>query len=278
MADQGDRVPFGVGIPSDSKNKLEGRATQSQNEPLQRPRTLSLEKGRMTIRAFIRKAQIAASDHVQRRQKVDWSQRIFNESWPITDTDGERYLFSRGIEFAEQTPPEALRFHPSILHEPTRKQYPALIAAVTNADGALVGIHRTYLEPGGKSKANIPFGGAKRMLGDCYGSFVRLSTNVEKKLVVTESIETALTIMQACPELPVWAAMSLGNMKSPVPSSVQEIILCADGDNRDPSAAERLLMDAVRLQQEANHRVLIARPPKGLDFNDILLAESSTEN
>ena len=274
MTDQGDRASFGVDTPSDKGQKAENNGPSNETGVTKgRTQALSLEKGRMTVRAFIRKAQIAASDHVQRRQKVDWSQRIFNESWAITDTDGERYLFSRGIEFAEQPPPEALRFHPSVLHEPTHKHYPALIAAVTNADGCLVGIHRTYLQPGGKSKADIPFGGTKRMLGDCYGSFVRLSTNVEKKLVITESIETALTIMQACPEMPVWAAMSLGNMKAPVPSHVQEIILCADGDNRDPNAAERLLMDAVRLQQEANHRVLIARPPQGLDFNDLLLTE-----
>lgn len=233
---------------------------------------LSLEKGRMAIRAFIRKAQIATSDHIQRQQKVEWAQRIWNEGWPIIGTAAERYLFTRGIIF-DSTAPEALRFHPSISHEPTRKHYSALIAAVTNADGQLVGIHRTYLEADGSCKANVSFGGSKRMLGDCFGSYVRLSEQVEKKLVIAESIETALTIMQACPELPVWSAMALGNMKSPVPAHVQEIILCADGDNREPRTAERLLLDAVRVQQDANHRVLIARPPQGLDFNDLLLTE-----
>lgn len=64
-------------------------------------------------------------------------------------------------------------------------------------------------------------------------------------------------------------------MKAPVPPHVQEIYLCPDHDRRDPRAAERLLMDAVRVHQRAGYRVLLILPPQGLNFNDLLLAEST---
>lgn len=229
------------------------------------------EKGRMTISTLVNTAKPAPSDAMIRQRKVDWARQIWDDSWPLTDTLAENYLLSRGLVFTDGFP-EALRFHPSIPHEPTRQHFPAMIAAVRDDAGQLAGIHRTYLAPDGSGKAQVAEGGAKRMLGDCFGAYVRLSPTAGRRLVLAEAVETALSVMLACPDLSVWAAMALGNMKTPVPQDVREVILCADGDNRDNRTAERLLMDAARAHQQAGHIVLIARPPYGMDFNDLLLA------
>ena len=92
------------------------------------------------------------------------------------------------------------------------------------------------------------------------------------RLAIAEGIETALSIMQACPDYGVWSAMSLGNMKAPVPKSVTEIVLCADGDNKDPRMADRILREAADEHIARGHTVLIAHPPQGMDFNDLLTA------
>ncbi len=267
MIDQGVRAPIRLNINKAEEKDSSGKSDSSSP-------VLALERGLLAIRAFVRKAPIASSDDAQRRAKLDWAQRIWNEGWPLSGTVAEVYLLSRGIAFDKDFP-EALRFHPSISHEITRTHYAALIAAVTDLDGQFVGLDRTYLAPTGRCQAEVSYGRAKRTLGEWFGSHIHLSEDLDKKLVIAESIETALTIQRACPELPVWASMTLGNMKAPVPTHVQELYLCPDHDRRDPRSAERLLMDAVRVHQKAGHRVLLILPPHGLNFNDLLLAEST---
>ncbi len=48
---------------------------------------------------------------------------------------------------------------------------------------------------------------------------------------MTETIESALTIARACPDLTVYASMALNNLKARVPEAVKELILCPEGNN-----------------------------------------------
>lgn len=109
----------------------------------------------------------------------------------------------------------------------------------------------------------------KKMLGACRGGHVRLA-DCGPRLAVAEGIETGLSIAKACPWLPVWAALSLTNMDAAVPKSVTELILCADGDNKDPKAADAVLAKAAALHARTGRIVRIARPEVGKDFNDMV--------
>jgi putative DNA primase/helicase len=178
-------------------------------------------------------------------------------------TPVETYLASRGISLPA---PDALRFHPDLKH-PSGGIWPAMVALVTNGvDGQPIGIHRTYLARDGIGKA--PVEPQKMMLGPCRGGVVRLA-KPRDVLMVGEGIETCLSAMQATGH-PAWAALSTSGLRAlDLPKDVHDVIVLADGDEPGEAAARDA---ALRWMREAR-RVRIARPPLGLDFNDLLLAQ-----
>jgi putative DNA primase/helicase len=176
-------------------------------------------------------------------------------------TLAETYLRSRGLT----TPvPLAIRFHAALRH-PSETVWPAMVALVTRGgDGTPIGIHRTFLALDGSGKA--PVEPAKMMLGPCRGGAVRLGAP-SGFLMVGEGIETCLAAIQATGH-PAWAALSTSGLRSlELPDDINDIIVLADGDEPGEAAARSC---ALRWSRE-NRRVRIARPPRGLDFNDLLL-------
>ena len=186
---------------------------------------------------------------------------IWNSAQPANGTLVETYLASRHIH----TPvPAPLRFHARLKHRSGGK-WPAMVALVTRgSDGAPLAVHRTFLAHDGASKAQVDQ--AKMMLGPCSGGAVRLGEPCEI-LMVGEGIETCLAAMQATGH-PAWAALSTSGMRAlDLPDAVREVIVLADGDDPGEAAA---LASAMRWTREGR-RVRIARPPKGMDFNDLLV-------
>lgn len=196
---------------------------------------------------------------------------ILGRSVPLGGTVGETYLAGRGLQVPD-TPD--LLFHPDLTYWDTRTGYPALIAIVRDAAGERIAIHRTYLAPDGSVKADVPK--PRMMLGSVMGGAVRLGAIREQGVVgLGEGIETCLSVMQACPELPVWAALSSGNLEQVVlPPQVTRAVLLADHDGEGVGlkVAERA---AARFHAEGR-RVWIAHPPDaGDDFNDLMLKQGS---
>ena len=96
--------------------------------------------------------------------------------------------------------------------------------------------------------------------------------SVDDTLMIGEGIETCLAAMQATGR-PAWAALSTSGLRSlELPDDVGEIIILADGDEPGEAAANY----AARRWQRAGRRVRIARPPAGMDFNDLLIADAAT--
>ena len=135
--------------------------------------------------------------------------------------------------------------------------------------GAPLAIHRTFLARDGAGKA--PVNPAKMMLGPCRGGVVRLA-QPDALLMIGEGIETCLSAMQATGH-PAWAALSTSGLRSlDLPRDVRDVIVLADGDEPGEAAARDC---ALRWKREGR-RVRIARPPTGMDFNDLLVASSSS--
>ncbi|HET9534847.1 MAG TPA: toprim domain-containing protein, partial [Mesorhizobium sp.] len=172
------------------------------------------------------------------------------------------YLATRGIDLP---PPDVLRFHAGLKH-PSRSIWPAMVALVTDGvEGAPLAIHRTYLARDGAGKA--PVNPARMMLGSCRGGVVRLA-QPDTLLMIGEGIETCLSAMQATGH-PAWAALSTSGLRSlDLPRGVRDVIVLADGDEPGEAAARDC---ALRWKREGR-RVRIARPPIGMDFNDLLVA------
>jgi putative DNA primase/helicase len=161
--------------------------------------------------------------------------------------------------------PSGLRFSPRLLHKPSRKSTPAMIAAVTMAPtNDLVAVHRTYLAEDGTGKAAVE--PCRMALGPIRGGAIRLAEAGEL-LVVAEGIETALSIQEAT-GYPAWAAISAGNLPAlvlPALPLASLIIIGADPD----AAGQRYAVEAAQRWCYEGRRVRIATPQHG-DFNDVL--------
>lgn len=172
------------------------------------------------------------------------------------------YLRSRGLHL--RTLP-ALRFHAGLKHR-SGGVWPAMVGLVTHgATGSPIAVHRTFLARNGGGKA--PVDPTKMMLGPCRGGLVRLG-EPGAVLMVGEGIETCLAAMQATGNA-AWAALSTSGLRSlDLPHDVREVIVLADGDEPGEAAAQ----DCARRWKREGRRVRIARPPQGMDFNDLLKA------
>jgi hypothetical protein len=189
---------------------------------------------------------------------------IWREARQAVGTLAEQYLISRGLHLP---PPRTLRFHSGLKH-PSGGIWPAMVALVTRGiDDTPLAIHRTFLARDGAGKA--PVDPQKMMLGPCRGGAVRLAAPGDV-LMVGEGIETCLAAMQATGH-PAWAALSTSGLRTlDLPGHVREIIVLADGDEPGAAAARNC---AWRWKREGR-RVRIARPPQGMDFNDMLMGHA----
>jgi putative DNA primase/helicase len=179
-------------------------------------------------------------------------------------TPVEAYLRSRGLVLPI---PPSIRFHAGLKH-PSGAVWPAMVALVTHgARGKAIGVHRTFLAHDGHGKA--PVEPAKMMLGPCGGGVVRLC-EAGDVLMIGEGIETCLAAMQASGR-PAWAALSTSGLRSlDLPRDVRDVIVLADGDEAGEAAARH----CARRWKGEGRRVRIARPPQGMDFNDLLKARN----
>jgi putative DNA primase/helicase len=187
---------------------------------------------------------------------------VWRASRPAEGIPVAMYLRSRGLALS---PPPSIRFHVGLKH-PSGGVWPAMVALVTSgADGTPLGVHRTFLGSDGNGKA--PVDPQKMMLGPCRGGAVRLADPGEL-LMVGEGIETCLAAMQSTGRA-AWAALSTSGLRSlDLPREVRNVIVLADGDDPGEAAAQAC---AWRWKREGR-RVRIARPPRGMDFNDLLKA------
>ena len=224
------------------------------------------EKGGRHQGRFFRREMIRADDVPSDgtdAKRSEWAQRLWAASLPALGTPAETYLHSRGIHLP---PPITIRFHAGLKH-PTRGTWPAMVALVTRGtDDAPVAIHRTFLARDGVGKA--PVAPQKMMLGPCRGGAVRLGS-LGEVLMVGEGIETCLTAMQATGR-PAWAALSTSGLRTlDLPHAAREVIILGDGDDPGEAAARAA---ALRWKREGRS-VRIARPPRGADFNDLLVGQ-----
>ena len=193
--------------------------------------------------------------------------RLFAASKPVAGTLADTYLRSRGLTQVGMM--SALRFHPKCWHRDEGQSKsiprPALIAAVTDGAGLCQGVHRTWLAPDGQGKAVVRT--QRRAMGHLLGNAVRLTPH-DDFLVVGEGIETMLSLVEAAPGLPVWAALSSGHLGAVLlPAGVQRLYIAIDRDPAGHRAAERLSARAT----EVGVSVQVLEPRLG-DFNDDLRA------
>jgi len=180
------------------------------------------------------------------------ARRLFRAGRPIAGTLAEAYLRARGITGPLGWP--ALRFHPSVYYRATeqtsRETWPALLAAVTDLDGAITAIQRTWLDPGRPAKA--PLADPRRALGHLLGNGVRFgpaqphSVPAADILAAGEGIETMLALKSVLPSLPMIAGLSANHLAAlDLAPAWRRLYVARDNDAAGLNAAKRLRQRAM---------------------------------
>jgi Toprim domain-containing protein len=170
----------------------------------------------------------------------DAARRLFRAGRPIPGTAAEAYLRARGITGPIDWP--SLRFHPSVYYRAGEgdplELWPALLAAVTDLDGTITGILRTWLDRNHPAKA--PLADPRRAMGHLLGNAVRFGRAVDI-LAAGEGVETMLALKSALPRLPMAAGLSANHLAAlELPPALRRLYVARDNDAAGRHAAERL--------------------------------------
>jgi hypothetical protein len=193
------------------------------------------------------------------------ARRLFAMAHPISGTLVETYLRKRGITALHGT--GSLRHHPRCYYRPDehspRETWPAMIAAVTDLDGRLTGVHRTWLAPDGAGKA--PIDTPRRAMGDLLGHAVRFGEPGDV-MAAGEGIETILSLRCVLPEMAMAAALSAAHLAALLfPDTLRRLYIVRDNDPAGDGARDSLINRAGKAGIEA----IVLSPVLG-DFNEDL--------
>lgn len=200
-------------------------------------------------------------------ERVARAGRLWKESAPLKHSVAEAYLRRRAVP-AGLWQSSALRFHPRMTSLEDRAKRPALVAAISDAQGALQGVQVTLLSAHGTTKAALAT--PRRVIGKMMGGAVRLA-EAHDELAVGEGVETMLTASDVF-SVPAWAALTADNLSRLIISHpLRRLIIAADSDEAGMRAAESL-----RARMTCSTRVEIEAAPPGFnDWNDWARAQIS---
>mgnify|MGYP001041857993 CR=1 FL=1 len=198
------------------------------------------------------------------------AQRLFAASRLIAGTLAERYLRARGIVGIRGE--RWLRFHPRCWFRPsdddlpgTANAFPAMIAAVTDDNGAITGCHRTWLAFDGTDKA--PVTTPRRAMGDLLGAGVRFG-GPRPVMLAGEGIETMLSLRQVMPTISTIAGLSGAHLAAILfPAGLQRLYVARDDDPAGTCALATLTERAAPAGIE-----IVPLEPRLDDFNSDLRA------
>jgi Toprim domain len=229
---------------------------------------------------------VERDDSEERARRVG-ALKVFLAAKPkLAGTPAGLYLTERGIDFELLgRQPRSLRFHPNLWNSESRRAWPALVAAITDASGVHVATHRTWLAQREGRWAKAPLADPKMSLGRYAGGSIRLWRGASgaplakappgETAVIAEGIETALSVVVACPHMRVLAAVSLANMgRLALPPAVTCVVLAADNDAGNERAAAALQRAIDHFAAEGRTvKIALPETPRA-DWNDVLLEKS----
>lgn len=169
--------------------------------------------------------------------------RLFGGSASIIGSIVQAYLGTRAI--ADLRTGDALRFKPGCYYRPSKKDapgtraaWPAMIAAVTDLDGRLTGVHRTWLDPAALDKAPVAY--PRRAMGLLLGNGVRFG-RAGPVMVAGEGIETMLSLRQLTPAMPAIAGLSGAHLAALLfPPELRRLYVARDDDSAGAAADKTL--------------------------------------
>ena len=238
------------GVPGNWTDAAEGTYGDLLDLIRHRMGGVPLRDAMAEARAFLALPAAPASASADTYDPGEAARRLWQRCRAIDGTHAEAYLRARAIHRCRFS---ALRFHPELFYRDGGgvRRLPALVAAVTaNAEehsrpaerpghAAIVGVHRTWLDPRHPAKAAVSF--PRKTLGRVHGHAVRFGDPDAGTLAVGEGIETVLSIVTAVPAITAAAALSAGGLGAfTPPAGIARLVVACDNDAAGESAALRL--------------------------------------
>ena len=213
------------------------------------------------------RAKAAAEDTAARAEAIAEAAAVWDATFPPAGTPAEVYARSRGIT----TPlPASIRFGrtPAWRDRETGEvgpDLPAMIGAIVDGAGDLIGVQRIFLSDGGRAKARMKR--PKLSLGRVLGGALRLGP-VQSEVIVCEGPEDGLTLAQEIPGASVWVTLGTAMMPAvQYPVEVRSIVLAGDNNAAGRAAVEQ----AALALTDGGYAVRTMYPADGFaDFNDML--------
>ncbi|MBE1301844.1 MAG: hypothetical protein GJ680_18315 [Alteromonadaceae bacterium] len=237
--------------------------------------------GKSRAPAQPRQCYIEPQEAQKRQARID---KYLSESVPIAGTLGEKYLRHRGIKAELSYLGENLRFHPAMPYwckaTETWLRFPTMLGKYYDKNGEFLTLHRTFLNPCGTKKAELPLYDGKKQATkmilapprDMRGGYIKIDEPVHIKdgqhlLGLSEGIENALTVREGfC--VPVWAGYSSSLLEIiELPPFVTLVPVFADLDENGAG-----VKSAKKLKAKYPQRDVVVVPPfsdkEETDWND----------
>ncbi len=159
----------------------------------------------------------------RRRAAEEW-----RRAGPIEGTYAETYLLTRGVGSGV---PGSLRFGtvPRFWHDDGREgvRHPAMVAALQDENGKVVGVHRTFVDRDGRK---VRRGEPRLALGRVRGCAVRLGP-VAPRIMLCSGIEDGLALRMMFPGATIWVTPGDANMPHVrMPRGIWHVTVCGDAD------------------------------------------------
>jgi hypothetical protein len=240
-------------------------------------RALGLSEGRPTDidpereEDLRRRRDAEARAEIERlRRRIAAARDLYRRGGPAAGSPVETYLRLRNISGPI---PAVLRFLQRCPHR-NGGYFPAMVAPIVNAAGEQIAIHKTFLRPDGRGKADLPKTEQRETCGPVKGGTVRLGPHRPgSPLIIGEGVESTLSAMQLF-SLPGWAALCANGIETlDLPVNVRQIVIAADNDMNGVGQRAALSAQAGWGSEGRSARILLP-PNPGEDFNDILLSRN----
>jgi putative DNA primase/helicase len=180
-----------------------------------------------------RSNDVAVEEELQERARINartWHRATFIEAQSPVGT----YLKNRGLDLTDHPPSLRISVLPYYEDGVERGRFPVMLGAVTDKEGKLLALHRTFVtDVGHKASVENPKK-LTRASGTIAGASIKLRPPeiIEGKLTlgVAEGIETALACWLGA-QVPTWSCVSANGINTfNWPPDLERLVIFADHD------------------------------------------------
>lgn len=219
---------------------------------------------------------VAVEEELQERARTN--ARIWDRATVIkAHSPVGTYLQNRGLDLTDY--PASLRMSvlPYYDGDADRGRFPAMLGAVTDKEGRLLALHRTFITDEGRKAAIENPKKLTRASATIAGASIKLrpSEIIDEKLTlgVAEGIETALACWLGA-QVPTWSWVSANGIKTfKWPSDLERLVIFADNDLSGVGQAAANALAARAAAAGLEVRILVPNNA-GADWLDVYQGEA----